>query len=94
MALYISIYEEENKCISLHLWLRVTHLCIRMIKCNISFGNLMEEGFFNIKRNPICKFIGKQDKRNHKLGKNHNPNVLEINLSLHDVLESFLSLVT
>ena len=50
----------------------------------------MEEGLCNIKENPICIFIIKQDKRNHNLGKNHNPNILEINLSLHDVLESFL----
>ena len=43
-----------------------------------------------MKRNPICIFIRIQDKRIHNLGENRNPNILEINLSLHDVLESFL----
>ena len=36
-------------------WLRVTHLCIRMIKCNISLGNLMEEGLFSL--NETCMHI-------------------------------------
>ena len=57
-------------------------------KGSIKFGNKMEEEF--LKGNPICIFVRRQDKRNHNIKKNHIPNILEINLSLHDVLESFL----
>ena len=56
-----------------------------MIKCSISFGNLIEKGLLNIKGNHICIFLMRQDKRNHNLGKNLNSNIVEINQSLHDV---------
>ena len=41
-------------------WLRVTHLCVRMTKCNISLGNLMEEGLFNL--NETCMHIQLESK--------------------------------